>query len=239
VVTVTFNAAKDLPRLIESLRRQTDRDFKFVVIDGGSKDGTQDIVAAAADIVTYSRSEPDNGFFDALNKAVKVVETDYYIVMGADDTLFPDTVAGLKGCAAATEADMVVAGVKAGKRVLSGYHLGKRWLGPGYMFTSHSVGTLIRMRLHERFGFYSYKYPIYADSLFMKRVAISPDTKVVDTDLVAGEFCIVGGFSSANYVRACCELWMVQRETGENPLLQWLLFQGRLLKNLARVLRRP
>jgi glycosyltransferase involved in cell wall biosynthesis len=235
VVTATFNAAKDLPKLFESLREQTDRDFQFVVMDGASGDGTREMIASASDIVTHTRSEPDFGFFDALNKAVRMVATDYYITMGADDTLYPDAIDNLKKSAGETQADILVVGVKAGARVLKGYHPEKRWLSPSAMWTSHSVGTLLRTNLHKRFGYYTLKYPIYADTLFMKKVALASDVKVAEGKFIAGEFCVDGGFSSANYVRSLCELWMMQRETGENPFLQYLLFQLRLLRNFKRV----
>jgi glycosyltransferase involved in cell wall biosynthesis len=208
------------------------------VIDGASKDQTQEIIAGAQDVVTFTVSERDYGFFDALNKGVRAVRTDYYVVLGADDVLFPDAIANYKAWAEQTGADMLIANVKAGNKIRRGYKPQNAWLGPAFMWTSHSVGTLLKRDLHKRFGEYSLRYPIYADSLFMKRVALSPETKVAAADFVAGEFSMDGGFSKENYVRSLCELWMVQRETGENPLLQYALFQLRLLRRLGRAVAR-
>lgn len=133
---------------------------------------------------------------------------------------------------------MLVLDVRAGKRILRGYHPKNRWRSPEAMFTSHSVGTLFRTNLHKRFGLYTLKYPIFGDSLFMKKIAIAPDTKVVAANFVVGEFCVDGGFSSANIARSICELWLMQRETGESPLVQYLLFQLRLLRHICRVTAR-
>lgn len=235
VVTVTLNAAKDLPGLISSLRGQTDRNFKYVVIDGASKDGTQDIIASAGDVVTYTISEPDRGFFDALNKAIRVVETDFYIVMGADDRFEPNAIAKFKEVAQKTGADVVIADVKAGKTIRRGYHPERRWLGPARMITSHSVGTYMRTNLHDRFGDYSWRYPLLADIHYVKRLCLSPEVKVVAGDFLSGEFAM-DGFSNNNFVRILCEYWWVQRDTGENPLLQYLLFQIRAIRYLPRVI---
>ena len=237
IVTITLNEEKNLPALFASLRAQTDKDFAFIVMDGASKDGTIALLQEAGDLATQWTSEPDFGFFDALNKAVRQVRTDYYLVLGADDTLAPDAVANFKASAAAGDVDLVIAAVDADGRILRGYHPEKRWLGPAAMYTSHSVGTLIRTALHKRFGYYSIKYAIFSDSLFVKKVMIAPGTRVIEGDFVAGIFC-THGFSSIDFVRATCELWIVQRETGENRLLQLLLFQLRLLRNLRRVMER-
>jgi glycosyltransferase involved in cell wall biosynthesis len=233
VVTVTLNAAKHLPGLITSLRNQTDRDFEYVVIDGASKDGTQDVIASASDIVTYTISEPDRGFFDALNKAIRVVKADFYVVMGADDRLERDAIEKFKVVAERTGADVVIANVKAGNTVRRGYHPNRRWLGPARMITSHSVGTYMRTNLHERFGNYSWRYPLLADSHYLKRLCMSPDVKVVAGNFLSGEFAM-DGFSNNNFVRILCEYWWVQRDTGENPFVQYLLFQLRVLRYWLR-----
>ena len=237
VVTVTLNAAEHFPRLAASLRAQSERAFEFVVFDGASTDGTQEAIRAAGDVVSHTVSEPDEGFYDALNKAVRAVKTDFYVVLGADDRLEPTAIANFKSVAEREAADVVIADVRAGGEIRRGYHPERRWLGPASMFTSHSVGTLLRTRLHARFGMYSRRYPLLADSLYVKRLCLAPDVKVVAGNFVSGEFAM-GGFSNRSFVQAACEYWWVQRDTGENPLLQYLLFQLRLLRYLPRVVAR-
>jgi glycosyltransferase involved in cell wall biosynthesis len=237
VVTVTLNAARDLPRLITSLRNQTDRVFDLVVIDGGSQDETTRILADSQDLVTYSISEPDQGFYDALNKGIRALRTEYYVVLGADDVLYPDAIADFKAATQGATVDVVVAAVKAGSKVRRGFHRARAWLGHPAMVTSHSVGMLFRTRLHERFGSYSTRYPLMADGHFIKRVCTAADVSVAEGNFVAGEFSM-HGFSNRNFVRTLCETWQVQLETGENPLLQYLLFQLRLLRYLTRVVSR-
>lgn len=237
VVTVTLNSANHLPRLIDSLRRQTDRDFEYVVIDGASRDGTWDIVQAARDVVTHAVSEPDLGIYDALNKALQVLRTEFYVVAGADDLFYPEAIARFKSAAQGTGADVVVAAVKAGSVIRRGLHIERAWLGHAAMVTSHSVGMLFRARLHERFGNYSLSYPLLADGHFIKRVCTARDVKSVAADFVAGEFGLTGR-SSRRVIAALCETWQIQLDSGESPLLQYLLFQLRLLRNLPRIIVR-
>lgn len=236
VITVTLNAAKDLPRLIESLRRQTDRGFDFVVVDGQSTDGTCGMIEASRDLITHSVSEPDEGFYDALNKAIRALRTEYYVVAGADDTFEPQAIAQYKKATVDATVDVVVASVKAGERVRSGFHANRAWLGHAAMVTSHSVGMLFRAKLHDRFGMYSRRYPLLADGYFIKCVCCNPDVRVAEASFLAGEFAM-DGLSNRNFIGALCESWQIQIATGEKPLLQYLLFQLRLLKNVLRVAR--
>lgn len=238
VITATFRCAPDLTRLIESLRAQTDRQFDFLVMDGGSADATTQLIASSRDVVTYTTSEPDRGIYDALNKGIRALRTDYYLVVGADDSLYPDAIANYKAAVRDTGADIVVAGVKAGNSIRRGYRPHNAWRGHHKMVTSHSVGMLFRTALHERFGLYPLSYPLLADGYLIKRACTDSQVRTVAGEFVAGEFCLRG---STNRLRlqTFCEMWQIQLATGENPLLQFLLFQGRVLRLLPRMLRRP
>lgn len=104
IVTATFNAAALLPGLIESLSAQTDRNFEWIVIDGKSTDTTRQIIESAGSIVSTWISEPDFGIYDALNKAIRIASSEYYLVLGADDRLLPDAIAHYRLQAKQTQA---------------------------------------------------------------------------------------------------------------------------------------
>lgn len=233
VIVVTLNEEKNLPGLFACLREQTDRRFDLIVIDGCSADRTNALVAEAGDLVTHHVSERDFGFYDALNKGVRAVRTEFYLVVGADDRLAPDAIADFR--AAAAGADIVVADVEAGGHIRRGFHPEKAWIGPSRTMTSHSVGTLIRVSLHKTFGYYSFRYPTLADWHFLKRAFAASATRVHPAPFVAGTFAM-DGLSNRNHARTLCELWLVQRETGESAFVQCLLFQLRLWFHFARIL---
>jgi hypothetical protein len=96
---------------------------------------------------------------------------------------------------------------------------------------------LIRGSLHERFGLYSLRYPLLADGFFIKRACRDPQVRTVAGAFLAGEFGI-GGSTNRARLQTHCEMWQIQLATGENPLVQFLLFQGRLLRLLPSMLRR-
>lgn len=84
VVTVCFNAEKVLEQTMLSVLSQTYKDIEYLVIDGGSKDGTLDIIKKYSDKVKWI-SEPDKGIYDAMNKAIKMASGEWINFMNAGD----------------------------------------------------------------------------------------------------------------------------------------------------------
>ncbi|MGV3706979.1 MAG: glycosyltransferase family 2 protein [Arcticibacter sp.] len=90
VITVTFNAAEHIRQCIESIQNQAYPRIEHIIIDGASTDGTISILEEFDDQIAYWVSEPDNGIFHAMNKALAHAKGDWIYFLGADDTLYPD-----------------------------------------------------------------------------------------------------------------------------------------------------
>ena len=87
VAMVTFNAAGTLERALESVLRHRSEALELVVMDGGSNDGTLDILRRYEAGIAQWRSEPDDGIYHAMNKALQVATGDWLLFLGADDEL--------------------------------------------------------------------------------------------------------------------------------------------------------
>lgn len=87
IITVSYNAVKTIEQTISSVVNQSYRDIEYIIIDGGSTDGTVDIIKKYKDKIAYWISEPDGGIYDAMNKGIKVATGEYVYFLGADDTL--------------------------------------------------------------------------------------------------------------------------------------------------------
>lgn len=94
IVTVSFNAATTIEQTIESVIKQNYRNIEYVIIDGGSQDGTVSIINKYQDKIAYFVSEPDNGIYDAMNKAVEKATGDYIFFLGTDDCLLSSDIIG-------------------------------------------------------------------------------------------------------------------------------------------------
>jgi glycosyltransferase involved in cell wall biosynthesis len=229
VVTVTLNAAHVLPSLIASLRAQTDGEFSWAVFDGGSTDNTMELIRDCKLPTVRVTSGRDFGIYDALNQCLRGVDTEYYLVCGADDVLHPEAIAQFRRAAASSHADLVAASVQIENWVLRPRQ-GKGWLlGMPGVASSHSVGMLIRRSLHDRFGVYSRKLPIAADQLFVK-TAIGGGATIHRADFIAGRYSS-GGTSGADLAGMLTEAFRVQLATERGKFLQVALFIARLLKH--------
>lgn len=236
VVTATFNAADVLPGLINSLLAQTDRDFEWVIVDGGSTDSTENIINSASDINITWLSEPDFGIYDALNKAIRLASGEYYLVVGADDCLQPEAIAQYRLHALQSQADIISAGINYNGKVSFGYS-GNSWLHGMFAYVSgHSVGTLIRRNLHQEFGEYSRRFPVAADMYFIKRVCQARTTVLHRANFVAGELG-TSGVSSMDKAATFCDCFRVQLETEPGKLAQVLLLIAKLIWRMPTLIK--
>ena len=104
VITVCFNAAETIKDTIESVLSQSFTDFEYIIVDGKSKDNTNDIItgfdgAFSAKGIEYKHiSEPDNGIYDAMNKGAGLASGEWLIYMNADDSFAdPDVLKDIFG----------------------------------------------------------------------------------------------------------------------------------------------
>jgi glycosyltransferase involved in cell wall biosynthesis len=93
IVTVVRNGEKYLEQTILSVLGQTYKNVELIVIDGGSTDGTLEIIRKYESRLAYWISEPDKGMYDAINKGIKRAKGRYLAYLNSDDLYFPDTVA--------------------------------------------------------------------------------------------------------------------------------------------------
>ena len=94
IITACLNAAAHIETALESVRDQTYPDIEHVIIDGGSTDGTLDIVQRYRDSVGYFVSEPDRGVYHAMNKGIQAATGDILFFLGADDRFVDERVVG-------------------------------------------------------------------------------------------------------------------------------------------------
>ena len=85
IVTVVLNDAKHLEQAIKSVLGQTYDNIEYLIIDGGSTDGTLDIIRKHEKAIDYWVSEPDSGIYDAMNKGVSLATGDLIALLNSDD----------------------------------------------------------------------------------------------------------------------------------------------------------
>lgn len=181
-------------------------------------------------------SQPDFGIYDALNRAVKLASGNYYVVVGADDTLFPETVANYKKACRETGADLITAPYLCREQVVGIGQPAWEWLwGFRAYVTGHAVGLAIRRDLHNKVGEYSRYFPQAADQLFILE-AVHQGATVAFRDFVAGRFYEYGT-SGRNKLAGITEMYRIQVKLGHSLFVQTLLLFYRLMRHWSDIQR--
>ncbi len=92
IVTINYNNAQGLQKTIASVTSQTRKDFEYIVIDGGSTDGSKEIIESYSDNIHYWISEKDSGIYNAQNKGMHAAKGEYMLFLNSGDCLINETI---------------------------------------------------------------------------------------------------------------------------------------------------
>ena len=170
VITVVLNGAKYLEDCILSVIGQTYDHVEYILIDGGSTDGSLDIMKKYEHAIDYWVSEPDRGIYDAMNKGISLSSGDWICVLGADDYLSRNDVLA-KMTSHLTGCDSTVKLVYGSVAMIDGNKtlcvIGEAWSKVKESL-SHAMsvpypGLMHRRSWFERYGLYDTSYRIVSD----------------------------------------------------------------------------
>lgn len=113
IVTINYNNAAGLEKTIKSVISQSFKDFEYIIIDGGSNDGSVDIIKKYADEIDFWVSEPDKGIYNAMNKGVSHAHGEYLNFMNSGDIFYNTDV--LKNISEKNYSEDIITGKTIGK----------------------------------------------------------------------------------------------------------------------------
>lgn len=172
IITICYNDRAALERTLASVHAQTFRDFEHIVVDGGSTDGTVELIEQNKDRITKWVSEQDGGIYDAQNKGWRMADTEFVQFLNAGDLLAGPTVLEqvMPQLTASTgiaygDADLIGTQGMIGKKV----HPAR--ITSAYLMreTVAHQSQFIRKALLEKVGGYDTHYRIAADYAFLAR----------------------------------------------------------------------
>lgn len=173
IITITYNNAEGLERTLTSVASQMCHEIEHVIVDGGSKDGSVEIIKEYVNqCLMYDVlwvSEPDKGVYDAMNKGIKKAHGEYCLFLNAGDVLYGDS-AIEELMANNPNADIVSCNaIEEGSQ----YHKEKFIISPDAIKASDVIlgylphqATLIRRKLFEQIHYYSTSYKVVSDWQF-------------------------------------------------------------------------
>lgn len=223
VITAVYNAEKYIEECILSVLGQTYDRFEYILIDGGSTDKTVDIIKRYQGKVAYWVSEPDNGIYDAWNKAVLASKGAWLVFVGADDVLYPDAIqkyiTHITEHPRQHELDFVSSQIELVKDDLAPIRIvGEAWqwdLFRTNMITWH-VGCFHAKHLFDRYGMFDPSYKICGDYELLMR----PKDKLVTSYIAQTTVKMrAGGVSNVSLSQAIDETYRAKIKNGiVNPV---------------------
>lgn len=170
IITINFNNREGLRKTIESVVPQTFKDFEWIVIDGGSTDGSRELIVQYSDHFVYWVSEPDKGIYHAMNKGIKVANGDYVFFLNSGDWFCDNQVLD-NVFSRKTQADIVIGNYYRSTGELLNA-IGELWNGVKEEITlftffdytiQHSGCAFIKRCLFDEYGLYDEKLKINSD----------------------------------------------------------------------------
>lgn len=166
IITVCYNEKKDIERTCKSIVAQNYDDFEWIVIDGGSDDGTIDILEKYRDHMTVFVSEKDHGVYNAMNKGIAFAQGEYVLFLNGGDALCNENVLSCVFANDQYTGDVLYGGCYllgkngAQKKIHFPQNLKKYFF---YNYNINHQSTFIRKRLFDEYGNYDESYMIAAD----------------------------------------------------------------------------
>lgn len=167
VITVCFNEAKKIAETCESIVNQSRQDFEWIVVDGGSTDGTLEILKKYEDRISVLVSEKDNGIYNAMNKGIALARGKYLNFMNGGDCFF-DCFA-IEKFFELYDPDLPADVFYGDMQRIRGKHV-KTFRFPDYITKSYLLentinhqAAFIRKELFDRYGLYDERYKIISD----------------------------------------------------------------------------
>lgn len=242
IITVVKNAEKDIVKTLKSIRKQTFKNFEYIIIDGKSKDQTIQKILKYKKNINLLISEKDKGIYFAMNKGLQLASGEVIVFVNAGDELTKNALRIInKIFYKKPFLDFIFGTVKrhyTDSSVLK-YGYDKNRLKYNFDFaTSHSTGFYIKKKSMKLVGDYNTKFKCSADYDVYYRVLINQNMKGSYTkkkDLI-GIFSSGGYSSDIGFLEQLIEETKIRIHNKQNVLFVSIIFINAIIKHLIKIL---
>jgi len=228
IITVVYNGIKYMEQTILSVLGQSYDNIEYIIIDGGSTDGTVEIIKQYEDKINYWVSEADDGIYDAMNKGLAKVTGEIVGIINADDWYEKDAVSIVVDTFDKKNTDVVHGSMRIVKESGESFvkiaydDIGNLKKG---MLLNHPT-VFVKKSLYEKYGIFDTSYRIVADWELMMRW-FSKDVDFAPTKETLANFRM-GGVSSEHLKRSFLEKHRVRQEHKVCSGIDWYYVYDKL-----------
>ena len=235
IITPVLNNKEGIIKTIDSLKIQEFKDFEHIIVDGGSTDGTLEVIKNEKNITKWI-SEKDKGIYDAINKGLKISKGKYINTINSGDYYYSSkSLNFIKKYFEKNDVSFVFGAVLK-KKVHYKYEPNKMFWTFNF-YPAHSGGFFIKKKIQDEVGNYNLRFPCSSDYDFFWRLIKKNNHKGISTNKneIIGVF-EPGGFSS-NYgvFKHIWEETLIRLHNKQNKILVITIFILRLIRNCYKV----
>ena len=210
IITIVLNDKNNIEKTILSVLNQKDVNLEYIIIDGGSTDGTLEIIEKYKDQIDVFISEKDNGIVDAFNKGLKLAKGDIIGIINSGDWLEPNVMSFIKQTFERTQADVVYGDVLYWKDNLPEYrYKADHTLLKEFMSINHPA-VFVKKVIYEKYGLFDETFKFAMDYELMLRFFIN-NVKFVYINRVLSNMAL-GGVSDKNWRLAYKEAYEIRKK---------------------------
>ena len=240
IITVVLNNEETIEQTIKSVINQTYSNIEYIIIDGGSTDGTLDIIRNYDDQIAYWLSEPDKGISDAFNKGIRLSTGEFIGILNADDWLSKDQVGNGVKALKNSSADFVFGDLLFHNS--DGMVIYRINGDANYANIIHSKmpelchpTVLARRQAFEQIGLFETQYRYAMDYEWLLRLHVHGRFGIYAKGIIG--HMRVGGISDKSYLRALKEVRDIAIHYGQNRVIAYYFYIYRIIKgNVRRIL---
>ena len=235
IITPTLNNRNSLIKTINSIEKQNYKNFEYIVIDGGSTDGTLEVLKNEK-IITKWISEKDFGIYDAINKGINLSNGIYVNTINSGDEYFSENSLNIiKSYFDKNDVSFIFGAVKKNK-IYHKYEPNKMYWSFNF-YPSHSGGFFIKRKIHNEIGLYNLKYKCSSDYDFFWRLINTH--KYIGLSTKKNEIISIfesGGFSSKlSFFEHVVEETLIRINNKQNKILVLLIFFLRCVIHIKKI----
>ncbi len=238
IVTVVRNGAKYLKCAIESIISQSYKNIEYIIIDGGSTDGTLEIIQQYEFAVKRWISEPDNGIYDAMNKGISLAGGSIIGILNSDDWYEPDTIELVVATFVAQACDVVTGDMMIWENSSEFVRVKPdiSWPLVKYgIFKINHPATFVLRNVYLDYSF-DIKYSTAADLKFLLQLILI-NKKFSCLDKVLVNFRTGGASSSSSLMVSNIQMFWIRKDIGVCNTINVLLFTFDLVHKILAVLK--
>jgi glycosyltransferase involved in cell wall biosynthesis len=228
VITIVFNDEKNLEKTIRSVVNQTYNNIEYIIVDGGSRDRTLEIIQKYEDRIDYWITENDKGIYDAMNKGINLAKGEWINFMNSGDKFFNEKIIAEINFDRDKNINVIYGDAETEYTEFSRIYKAGDLRNLLYSMQFSHQSAFFRTAYHQE-NLFTLKYKFASDFYLILQLFVNNPDSFVHVPIVVSSLS-VGGISDKKTYLSVYERWLIIRELGIKEFYVNIYYVGLLIQ---------